>query len=459
VIPRYTRPGMGELWSPEARYGTWLRVELALCEELARRGEIPKKSLSTIRRKARFDVARIDAIEREVKHDVIAFLTNVAEHVGPDARFIHVGLTSSDVLDTALALQLTAASDVLLRDLDALLEVLRRRAFEHKDSVMVGRSHGVHAEPITFGLKLALWHAEMARHRARLERARESVAVGKLSGAVGTFAHLDPGIETAVLARLGLTGEPVATQIVQRDRHAEFFTTLALVGASIEKIAVELRHLQRTEVLEAEEFFAAGQKGSSAMPHKRNPIAAENLSGLARVLRANAQAALENVALWHERDISHSSVERIIAPDSTILLDYMLARLARVLDDLLVYPERMRENLERTRGLIFSQNVLLALARRGVSREDAYAWVQRNAMKVWRDISAASSGRKAGGEDFRARLVKDPDVSRVLPRDALAACFDLKEHLRHVDTLFRRVFGASAPARRGGARSPRRRAR
>ncbi len=459
MIPRYTRPEMGDLWSPEARYGAWLRVELALCEELARRGEIPKKSLATIRRKAHFDVGRIDAIEREVKHDVIAFLTNVAEHVGPDARFIHVGLTSSDVLDTALALQLTAAADVLLRDLDGLLAVLRRRAFEHKDSVMVGRSHGVHAEPITFGLKLALWHAEMTRHRARVERARESVAVGKLSGAVGTFAHLDPGIETAVLARLGLTGEPVASQVVQRDRHAEFFGTLAQVGASIEKIAIEIRHLQRTEVLEAEEFFAAGQKGSSAMPHKRNPIAAENLSGLARVLRGNAVAALENVALWHERDISHSSVERIIAPDSTILLDYMLDRLTRMLDDLLVYPERMRENLERTRGLIFSQQVLLALARRGVSREDAYAWVQRNAMRVWRDISAASSGRKAGGEDFRGRLAKDPDVARVLPRDALAACFDLKEHLRHVDTLFRRVFGASAPARRGGTRSPRRRAR
>ena len=459
MIPRYTRPEMGELWTSEAKYDAWLRVELALCEELARRGEIPKKSLANIRRKARFDVARIDAIEREVKHDVIAFLTNVAEHVGPDARFIHIGLTSSDVLDTALALQLTAAADLLLRDLDGLLVVLRRRAFEHKDTVMIGRSHGVHAEPITFGLKLAVWHAEMTRHRARMVRARESIAVGKLSGAVGTFAHLDPDIETAVLERLGLTGEPVATQVVQRDRHAEFFTTLALVGASIEKIAVELRHLQRTEVLEAEEFFSEGQKGSSAMPHKRNPIAAENLTGLARVLRGNALASLENVALWHERDISHSSVERIIAPDSTILLDDMLARLTRLLAELVVYPDRMRENLDRTRGLIFSQQVLLALARCGVSREDAYAWVQRNAMKVWRDISAAPSGRKAGaGEDFRALLARDRDVSRVLRREELAACFDLKEHLRHVDTLFRRVFGASAPAHRGGARSPRRRA-
>jgi len=438
VIPRYSRPEMSALWTADARYSAWLRVEIAVCEEQSRRGEIPKGAFRTIKKKARFDTARIDAIEKKVKHDVIAFLTNVAENVGPEARYIHLGLTSSDVLDTALALQLKAAADLLIADIDALKKVLRKRALEHKQTVMIGRSHGMHAEPITFGLKLALWYAEMERHRERLVRARESVAVGKLSGAVGTFAYLDPAVEAAVLGRLGLSAEPLASQVVQRDRHAEFFGTLALVGASIEKIAVEIRHLQRTEVGEAEEFFSEGQKGSSAMPHKRNPIASENLSGLARVLRGNAQAALENVPLWHERDISHSSVERIIGPDSTILLDFMLARLTRLLERLVVYPERMKRNLEITRGLVFSQRVLLELARHGASREDAYEWVQRNAMRAQKD-----------GEDFRDLLLKDRDVARVLRPAELRACFDLKDTLKHVNTLLKRVFGASSG---GGSR-------
>ncbi len=451
MIPRYSRPEMSALWSPEARYAAWLRVEIAVCEELARRGEIPKRALETIKKKARFDPARIDAIELKVKHDVIAFLTNVAENVGPEARYIHMGLTSSDVLDTALALQLSAAADLLLADLDVLMKVLRKRAQEHKYTVMIGRSHGMHAEPITFGLKLARWYAEVERHRHRLARAREAVAVGKLSGAVGTFSSMEPAVETAVLGRLGLEAEPVASQVVQRDRHAEFFLTLALIGATIEKIGVEIRHLQRTEVGEVEEFFAKGQKGSSAMPHKRNPIAAENLSGLARILRANAMAAVENVALWHERDISHSSVERIIAPDSTILLDYMLARLTGLLERLVVYPERMRQNLEMGRGLIFSQQVLLTLAQRGVSREEAYTWVQRNAMRAWKE-----------GEPFKLLLSKDPDVSRTLRPDELEACFDLDETLRHVDVLLRRAFGgnpAGGAGRKGrpGGRGPRRR--
>jgi adenylosuccinate lyase len=449
VIPRYARPEMAALWTPEAKYASWLRVELAVCEELGRRGEIPRRALQVIKKKARFDAARIDAIEKKVKHDVIAFLTNVAEIVGPEARYIHMGLTSSDVLDTALALQLRASADLLLADLRALLAVLEKRAREHKRTVMIGRSHGMHAEPITFGLKLALWHAEMARHRARLERAREAVAVGKLSGAVGTFAYLDPGVERAVLDRLGLTAEPVASQVVQRDRHAEFFTTLAIVGASIEKIAVEIRHLQRTEVGEVEEFFSEGQKGSSAMPHKRNPIASENLSGLARVLRGNALAALENVPLWHERDISHSSVERIIAPDSTILLDYMLARLTNLLERLVVYPKRMKRNLALTQGLVFSQRVLLALARRGVAREEAYEWVQRCAMRTLKE-----------GEEFKRLLSKDPDVSRTLKTADLEACFDLEAHLKHVDTLFKRAFGGARSTGRqtpGKSGSPRKR--
>lgn len=447
VIPRYSRPEMSALWTADARYGAWLRVEIAVCEEQARRGEIPKRALRTIKKKARFDAARIDVIEKKVKHDVIAFLTNVAESVGPEARYIHLGLTSSDILDTALALQLKAASDLLLADIDALKKVLRKRALEHKQTVMIGRSHGMHAEPITFGLKLALWYAEMERHRERLGRAREDVAVGKLSGAVGTFAYLDPAVETAVLERLGLTAEPVASQVVQRDRHAAFFGTLALVGASIERIAVEIRHLQRTEVAEVEEFFSEGQKGSSAMPHKRNPIASENLSGLARVLRGNAQAALENVPLWHERDISHSSVERIIGPDSTILLDFMLARLTRLIERLVVYPERMKRNLEITRGLVFSQRVLLELARHGASREDAYEWVQRNAIRAQKD-----------GEDFIDLLLKDRDVARVLRPAELRACFDLKDHLKHVNTLLGRVFGAPSGGggRRGGVPRKRR---
>ncbi len=434
---------MSALWSPEAKYGGWLRVELAVCEELSRRGEIPRRALQTIKKKARFDPARIDAIEKKVKHDVIAFLTNVAENVGPEARYIHMGLTSSDVLDTALALQLSAAAELLIEDIDALLAILEKRAREHKRTVMVGRSHGMHAEPTTFGLKLALWHVEMTRHRVRLLHARDAVAVGKLSGAVGTFAYLDPAVERAVLDRLGLAAEPLATQVVQRDRHAEFFTTIAIVGASIEKIAVEIRHLQRTEVSEAEEFFSEGQKGSSAMPHKRNPIASENLSGLARVLRGNALASLENVPLWHERDISHSSVERIIGPDSTILLDYMLARLTRLIERLVVYPERMKRNLALTQGLIFSQRVLIALAQRGVSREDAYEWVQRCAMRTLKE-----------GEEFKRLLSTDPEVSRVMTRADLDACFDLEDHLRHVDTLFKRAFGGAKGGSRKITRKP-----
>jgi adenylosuccinate lyase len=433
MIPRYTRPAMGRLWEPDAKYGYWLKVELAAAQAMAEKGIVPADEIAVVRVKARFDAERIDEIERTTKHDVIAFLTCVAENVGPEARHLHYGMTSSDVLDTALALQLADAADLLLKDLDELAAVLRRRAFEHKDTVMIGRTHGIHAEPITFGLKLALWYAEMGRNRERLARARASVAVGKLSGAVGTFAHLPPEIEERTMELLGLACEPIAGQVVQRDRHAEFFTTLAVIAASVEKIAVEVRHLQRTEVLEAEEFFSEGQKGSSAMPHKRNPILSENLVGLARLVRGNAVAALENVALWHERDISHSSVERVIGPDSTILVDFMLARLTGLLDKLLVYPDRMKENLDRTRGLVFSQDVLLALTRAGVSREDAYRLVQRHAMRVWKE-----------GTDFKTLLLNDPEIAGRVPAEAIEAAFDPGGHLRHVDALFARVFGGAA---------------
>ena len=432
MIERYTRPEMGVIWTQRTKYEKWLEVEIAVCRARCERGEIPPDDMDAIRAKARFEVARIDAIEQETHHDVIAFLTAVAEQVGPASRFIHQGLTSSDVLDTAMALLLVQASDLMLADLDALLGVLRRRAFEHKDTVMIGRSHGVHAEPITFGLTFALWYAEMKRNRERLERAREAIRVGKISGAVGTYANIDPAIELRVCELLGLDPPPICTQVIQRDRYAEFFTTLAVIGCSIEKIAVEIRHLQRTEVREAEEYFAPGQKGSSAMPHKRNPIACENLSGLARVLRGNALAAMENVPLWHQRDISHSSVERIIAPDSTILLDYMLARLTRVLDRLLVYPERMRRNMDLTGSLFFSQQVLLALTNQGLSREDAYRLVQRNAMQVW----------EQGGE-LEDLLRRDPEVTAHLSTDELAAIFDLSYHLKHIDTIFTRVFGTA----------------
>ncbi|HYR03551.1 MAG TPA: adenylosuccinate lyase [Syntrophobacteria bacterium] len=430
MIPRYTRPQMGRIWEPENRYRRWLEVELAAVTAMAKLGKIPAEAAEEIAAKAGFDVDRIHAIEQETRHDVIAFLTCVAERVGPAARYIHLGLTSSDVLDTSLALLLREAADLILVDLDGLRAVLKRRAFEHRDTVMIGRSHGIHAEPITFGLKLALWYAEMTRNRERLLRARETVSVGKFSGAVGTYASVDPKVEELACARLGLTAAPISTQVIQRDRHAEYFTALAVIGSSVEKIATEIRHLQRTEVREAEEYFAEGQKGSSAMPHKRNPISTENLCGLARLVRANAFAALENVALWHERDISHSSVERVIAPDSTILVDFMLQRLTTVLDTLLVYPDTMRENLEKTGGLLYSQRVMLALTEKGLSREAAYALVQRHAMAVW---------TKSG--TLKDRLAADPEVRGHLSTAELEDLFDLTYYLKHVGTIFARVFG------------------
>ncbi len=430
MIDRYTRPEMGRIWTLENKYRKWLQVELAVCEALAESRQIPPQDLQDIREKAAFDVRRIAEIEKETQHDVIAFLTNVAEHVGPASRHIHEGLTSSDVLDTSLALLLVEASDLLIEDLQSLIEVLKKSAHQWKDTVMMGRSHGIHAEPITLGLKFALWYTEMKRHLDRLRHARETVRVGMISGSVGTFANIDPAIEEKVCVRLGLEPALVSNQIIQRDRHAEYFSTLALIGCSIEKIAIEVRHLQRTEVREAEEFFAAGQKGSSSMPHKRNPIASENLTGLARVLRGNALAAMENVPLWHERDISHSSVERIIAPDSTILLDYMLVRMTRLLDRLVVYPENMRRNLGLTGGLFFSQQAMLALTKKGLTREDSYRLVQRNAMSVWQE-----------GGQLKERLAQDPEVAKHLTPKEIEEIFDLRYHLKHVDTIFNRVFG------------------
>jgi adenylosuccinate lyase len=435
MIPRYTRPAMAAIWDPQTRYRIWFEIEAHAADAMAELGIIPKSAAATIWAKgkdATFDIARIDAIEREVKHDVIAFLTHLAEIVGPDARFVHQGMTSSDVLDTCLNVQLVRAADLLIADVDALLAALKRRALEHKYTPMIGRSHGIHAEPMTFGLKLASAYAEFARARERLLSARSEVATCAISGAVGTFAQVDPRVEEHVAEALGLAVEPVSTQVIPRDRHAMYFATLAVVASSVERLATEVRHLQRTEVLEAEEFFSEGQKGSSAMPHKRNPVLSENVTGLARVVRAYVTPALEDVALWHERDISHSSVERMIGPDATATLDFALARLASIVDKLVVYPENMRKNLERLGGLVHSQRVLLALTQKGVAREPAYAMVQRNAMRAWRD-----------GGDFLALLKADKEVRAHLSDADLEANFDLGHHFKHVDTVFERVFGES----------------
>jgi adenylosuccinate lyase len=432
MIPRYSRPEMARLWEPEAKFRIWLEIETLAAEAMAELGLVPAEAAEAIRQRGGFDVKRIDAIEREVKHDVIAFLTSVAEKVGREARFLHQGMTSSDVLDTCFNLQLVRASDLLIADVEELLEALKDRAFQYRYAPTVGRSHGVHAEPTTFGLKLAFAYAEFDRARARLVAARDEVATCAISGAVGTFAHVDPSVEAFVAEKLGLRPEPVSTQVIPRDRHAAYFATLAVVAASIERLAVEIRHLQRTELLEAEEYFSEGQKGSSAMPHKRNPVLSENLTGLARLVRAYALPALENVALWHERDISHSAAERVIGPDATIALDFALTRLTDIVRNLVVYPDRMAANLNLLGGLIHSQRVLLALIEAGVSREDAYRLVQRNAMKTWED-----------GSDFLAELLADEEVMRALPEDKLKAQFDLGYHLKHVDTIFERVFGES----------------
>ena len=433
MIPRYSRPEMAQIWAPETKFRIWFEIEAHACDALAALGLIPQSAAAAVWQRGRFDPARIDEIERETRHDVIAFLTNLAEHVGPEARFVHQGLTSSDVLDTCLAVQLSRAADLLLADLDALIAALARRAREHKHTLCVGRSHGVHAEPTTFGLKLASHYAAFARNRARLAAARDDIATCAISGAVGTFATVPPAVEAHVAAKLGLKPEPVSTQVVPRDRHAAFFAALAVTAASVENLSTEIRHLQRTEVREVEEAFATGQKGSSAMPHKRNPILTENLTGLARVVRSAVVPALENVTLWHERDISHSSVERVIAPDATIALDFALARLARVIDGLMIYPDAMAANLHRLGGLVFSQRVLLALTQAGMSREDAYAAVQRQAMRAW-----AGEGR------FLDLLQTDEAVTRHLSADVLAGLFDLADYTRHVDAIFERVFADTA---------------
>ena len=435
MIPRYSRPEMVAIWEPQTRFRIWFEIEAHACDALAELGVIPKESAKAIWEKAgnvTFDVARIDEIERVTKHDVIAFLTHLAEFIGPDSRFVHQGMTSSDVLDTCLAVQLSRAADLLIKDVDGLLAAIERRAFEHKMTPAMGRSHGIHAEPVTFGLKMAQAYAEFTRARERLVTARKEVATCAISGAVGTFANIDPRVEEHVAAALGLGVEPVSTQVIPRDRHAAFFATLGVIASSIERLATEIRHMQRTEVLEAEEFFSEGQKGSSAMPHKRNPVLTENLTGLARLVRGMVTPALENVALWHERDISHSSVERMIGPDATVTLDFALARLTGVIDKLIVYPQNMKKNLDKLGGLIHSQRVLLALTQKGVSREDSYVYVQRNAMPVWR-----------GEGDFLTLLKNDPDVKARLSDAELEDLFDLGYHFKHVDTTFRRVFGRS----------------
>jgi adenylosuccinate lyase len=435
MIPRYSRPEMAALWSPETKFRIWFEIEAHACDAQAALGVIPKANAEAVwkARDVEFDIDRIDEIERETKHDVIAFLTHLAEIVGHDAaRFVHQGMTSSDVLDTTFNIQLVRAADILIADLDALLAALKRRAYEHKDTIRIGRSHGIHAEPTTMGLTFARFYAEMDRNRARMVAARAEVATGAISGAVGTFANIDPAVEAHVCEKLGLVPEPISTQVIPRDRHAAFFATLGVVASSVENIATEIRHMQRTELREAEEFFSKGQKGSSAMPHKRNPVLTENLTGLARLVRSMAIPAMENVALWHERDISHSSVERNIGPDGTVTLDFALARLTGVIDKLVVYPEAMAENLHKYRGLIMSQRVLLALTQAGISREAAYTLVQRNAMKVWEE-----------GRDFQTELAADAEVTAALGEDGIAALFDMGYHTKHVDTIFERVFGAS----------------
>jgi len=430
MIPRYTRPEMAKIWEPENRFRIWLEIETLACEAQAELGVIPKEAVPVIREKGNFNIERIDTIEAEVKHDVIAFLTSVAEFVGPEARFIHQGMTSSDVLDTCLSVQMVQAADQLLVDMDLLLDSIKTRALEHRETVCMGRSHGIHAEPVTFGLKLATWYAEMDRNRTRLRSARENIATGAISGAVGTFANIDPYVEEYVCEKMGLKPEPVSTQVIPRDRHAEYFCTLSIIASSMERIAIEIRHLQRTEVLEVEEQFTKGQKGSSAMPHKRNPILSENLTGQARYIRSFCIPALENIALWHERDISHSSVERYIAPDATVALDFSLRRMNGLIRNLVVYPENMLKNLNQMKGLVFSQKILLDLTQSGVSREDAYRLVQKNAMKVWEE-----------GKDFQTELLADSEVVGALGEDKIRESFDLNYHLKHVGTIFKRVFG------------------
>jgi adenylosuccinate lyase len=433
MIPRYSRPEMAALWSPETRFRIWFEIEAHATDALAELGVVPKEAAKVIWEKggaASFDVARIEEIERTTKHDVIAFLTHLAEIVGPEARFVHQGMTSSDVLDTCLSVQLQRAADILIADIDALLAALERRAREHRDTITIGRSHGIHAEPTTFGVKLAEAYAEFRRNRERLANARREIAVCAISGAIGTFANIDPKVEAYVAEKLGLTVEPVSTQVIPRDRHAMFFATLGVIASSVERLATEIRHLQRTEVLEAEEYFSPGQKGSSAMPHKRNPVLTENLTGLARMVRSMALPAMEDVALWHERDISHSSVERMIGPDATVTLDFALSRLTGVVDKLVVYPENMLKNMNKFRGLVHSQRVMLALTQAGLSREDSYRLVQRNAMKVWEQ-----------GADFLEELLADKEVTAALPEAEIREKFDLGYHTKHVDTIFRRVFG------------------
>ncbi|NIA08431.1 MAG: adenylosuccinate lyase [Nitrospiraceae bacterium] len=434
MIERYSRPKMAAIWTMDNKYKTWLEVEILAAEAWARLGVIPDEAARDIRAKAAFDPERIAEIEKETRHDVIAFLTNVAEYVGPSGRYLHWGLTSSDMLDTAMAVLFKQAMGIIIDDIDALMDVIKRRAFEHRDTLMVGRSHGIHAEPITFGLKLALWYDEMHRNRRRLENARDVISYGKISGAVGTFAHVDPEVEAYVCRHLGLHAAPASNQIIQRDRYAEVFCSLAVLAGSCEKIATEIRHLQRTEVLEAEEYFRPGQKGSSAMPHKRNPILSENICGLARLVRSYTIPALENMVLWHERDISHSSVERIICPDAFIVADFMLGRLTGILDRLVVYPERMHHNLDLLKGLIFSQQVLLRLTQKGISRENAYKMVQRCAMEVWN-----------GKGTFKERLLADRELAEHLDAQEIGAIFDIEYYLKHVKTIFGRVFGTESP--------------